>query len=284
MYHKRKAAELEHLLKLRGLPTGGTKTEMLARLVNQDHEADMEAKATQAGIAAASNNARAIGNENQPQRQTTSSDLYSVRTTAGNGTLNKSEVQQAGKNLRSRAGVRSTGQTRKNAKEETEDGSEVLKKNAREAQDTYIKSLVAGQDHKSQYETGAKAWANPYPEIVVKMTPAAKKTAHNTWVTTGPKKQVQLQEPKLGFYRVRSVILVILLIIVVAIAASVIGLGYGIKSVQHASAAAEKVVKKPIGMAEEIIWGTPEPKSLLEIAWEKVVRSVEVIVRAARGQ
>ncbi|KAF1953002.1 hypothetical protein CC80DRAFT_596153 [Byssothecium circinans] len=201
-YSKKKVSELEDLLVLRGLPTGGTKTQMLARLVNQDHANEAERKATEAGVEAASMNAGPIsGGPNEYQQSTSHSGQNGAVQAGAKLELNKSEKQQVGRKLRVRMrGARAppkgkaswknnTGGDGEDGKAKNEDdGSPLLCELSKEVQDQYIKSLIAG---KLEPPTKANTAANdnketPLPEIVVNMTPAPKKTAHHTWVTGPP--------------------------------------------------------------------------------------------------
>ncbi|KAF2635651.1 hypothetical protein P280DRAFT_192560 [Massarina eburnea CBS 473.64] len=209
-YSKKKMPELEDLLIARGLPTGGTKIQMVSRLVTQDHANELERKATEAGVQAASTQARATGDENQqPPQNSAAPASKTARRRPGkaprNADLNRGEAQDAGKTLRGQAG--GLGPRRRNnaaaVKAKREDGSHVLRELSHEARESYVKSLASGSNtaNRDGGVVNGSEGKGAYPEIMVKMTPAPRKSMCSMQRTTrqadanGPENQNENEAP-----------------------------------------------------------------------------------------
>jgi hypothetical protein len=155
-YAKKKNAELDTLLQLRGLATGGTKIEKLSRLVKQDQEDENARKATEASVRAASNMAAETVDTNAAVQQDQGALKRNRRRFRGNGTMGRKTTVK---------------------RQATESGGRLgLNEQDREAEDRdrYVKSLMAGRANATCSDIGQTKRTehrNTLPGIVVSMTP-----------------------------------------------------------------------------------------------------------------
>ncbi|KAJ4349399.1 uncharacterized protein N0V89_008014 [Didymosphaeria variabile] len=168
-YKKLKASELAELLERRGLEGGGTKTEMLSRLVKQDTEESAFEKATSAAIRAASapTSAPAGGKENDKDEGTWVEQTKSGADRAGAG--RKSEVMRRERLEKAKKGKKVGDGGFYGVLGEDAEGGE---KEGDVDEEAFVKDLLAkGGMERGYAKTAAKA-----PEkkggIIVNMTPA----------------------------------------------------------------------------------------------------------------
>ncbi|KAF2242211.1 hypothetical protein BU26DRAFT_156870 [Trematosphaeria pertusa] len=262
-YNKMKSADLEELLKLRGLPGGGSKIQMVSRLVKQDQEDAAEEKAiatrVKAAMGAPTPNGSAGGS-----------------TTAGSGTQGTVDGAEAKNGGRKRAG-RAERKRKKEAREKearsTTIGQPEAEMNTRtpDDQDAYIKSLLTGTPsstarHSSRSEAGEG--------IIVQMTEAS--TSAKAFPTT-PRKIVHSHqsqkhdtEEKDGF----AATVVVLSSLLAAVAAIFLLGGFTMKDIRDAAAFLALAAKHPRPALREAIWGvtTAARTPADETAFDRVKR------------
>jgi hypothetical protein len=183
-YSKKKCAELNELLSLRALQTGGTKIQMISRLVKQDKDDEDALKATNEGIKAASTmlsqNATPSGTtpaHGYPNEATGSVDRIGDMST---GTGADSEVKKRVRKGRSWAEKRA-----KEAREKSSGGAETTKSAlpTEQEQDDFIRSLIAGQ---SDHSTSSRLSLSS--NITVNMTQKARPNSMSSASTSAASK------------------------------------------------------------------------------------------------
>lgn len=160
-YAKRKNADLDALLQLRGLQTGGTKIDKISRLVMQDQEDEKARKATEARVRAASN---------VPTSSANATALQSSNTKPSALQRDSNRVREFGRTTTRATTTGSSGETalaQRNAGAERET----------ENQDAYIKHLMEGPIKTATSISHQMEHTSTSPGIIVNMTP---KGARNT--------------------------------------------------------------------------------------------------------
>jgi len=178
-YSKKKNAELDELLHLRGLQTGSTKIEKISRLVKQDQEDENARKATEAKVKAASNTS--AGNANAAGQHD-----WSARSDAGQGALEGNRKRNAGMSLAKKKARAKKGKAM-NVGNDQRDGQMDS-----DDQDAFIKGLMAGRSDaagRGHSGTGHTQHTNTnvVPGIIVNMTPKGTRGSTSISTPTGLK-------------------------------------------------------------------------------------------------
>ncbi|KAF2679728.1 hypothetical protein K458DRAFT_407837 [Lentithecium fluviatile CBS 122367] len=169
-YPKKKIAELESLLQLRGLPTSGTKIQMISRLVMQDKEDEDARKATEKSIEAACQTLAPVGGANGTMMMQGSDRGQPVSSPAAEAETRMRAKKGWAKNMtwaEKKAGEKRWRDMKgvgKGAKNEAEGEGQM------EDQDEFIKSLIAGRDAATASRNAQQREASPTQGIIVNMT------------------------------------------------------------------------------------------------------------------
>ncbi|KAJ4299311.1 hypothetical protein N0V90_004555 [Kalmusia sp. IMI 367209] len=175
-YNKMKVAELDALLSRRGLDTGGTKVQMMSRLVKQDAEEEAAEKATAAAINAASTATAAA-----PAAGSSPNNTKGTLSSKGSG----ADAKEKSKSLRNERRRKSSGKSKVKGLEESYvqvDGEGMKDMDDEVDDETYIKQLMLSGTtcHK---HTAAPSTSSG---IVVNMTPSTPRGRRRTRWEPGP--------------------------------------------------------------------------------------------------